>query len=290
MPDLPKLQRVAAYAVIVREGRILLSRLAPYIARDELWTLPGGGVDHGEDPRDGVIREIKEETGLTAEIAPEARIYSSHQHGVWRDGGRVDAHALRIVFDAWVPPDSPEPQVLEVDGSTVEAAWHEVADVVAGTVPVVAMVREALAEYHPFRLQRLAAYALIRRDDRVLLTHLSARAYDAGKWTLPGGGVDHGESPADGLAREVAEETGLTCQVGRLLGVHDVHFAGTAPSGRFEDYHGVHLVYEATAGDGVAHVVETDGTTDDVRWVDRAEIESGDVAVLDLVRYALTRA
>lgn len=290
MPDLPKLQRVAAYAVIVRDGRILLSRLAPYIAREELWTLPGGGLDHGEDPRDGVIREIKEETGLAAEIAPTARIYSSHQHGVWRDGSRVDAHALRIVFDAWVPKDAPEPRVLEVDGSTVEAAWHDLADVASGKVPVVAMVRDALADYHPFRLQRLAAYALIRRGDDVLLTHLSPLAYDAGSWTLPGGGVDHGEPPAAGLAREVAEETGLTCTAGRLLGVHDVHFAGTAPSGRFEDYHGVHLVYEATVSGGEPRVVETDGTTDAVRWVPLARIESGEVPVLDLVRYALERA
>ena len=35
----------------------------------------------------------------------------------------------------------------------------------------------------------------------------------------------------------------MACDVGALLGVHDTHFSGTAPSGRIEDYHGVHLVY-----------------------------------------------
>ena len=58
---------MAAYAVILRErgGRveILLSRLAPRVSRSELWTLPGGGVDHGEDPRDALIREVQEEAG-----------------------------------------------------------------------------------------------------------------------------------------------------------------------------------------------------------------------------------
>ena len=64
MTGLPKRQRVAAYAVILRDGEILLSRLAESVTPDELWTLPGGGLDHGEDPRDAVVREIREETGL----------------------------------------------------------------------------------------------------------------------------------------------------------------------------------------------------------------------------------
>ena len=48
--------------------------------------------------------------------------------------------------------------------------------------------------------------------------------------------------------REVLEETGLEAPVGDLLGVHDEHFTGTAPTGRTEDFHGVHLVFAATVG------------------------------------------
>lgn len=50
MRDLPQFQRIAAYAVIIREQQVLLSRLSPRISREELWTLPGGGLDHGENP------------------------------------------------------------------------------------------------------------------------------------------------------------------------------------------------------------------------------------------------
>jgi len=288
MGTLPKRQRVGAYAVILRDDRILLSRLAPMVTTEELWTLPGGGLDHGEDPRDAVIREIHEETGLTADVGETARVYSAHLPGVWRDGRRIDAHALRIVYDGWVPVDAPEPHVVEVDGSTAEAAWVPVRDVLDGTVPVAPLVVESLRDHRPFRKQRVAAYALVVRDDRVLLTRISARGHHSGSWTLPGGGVDHGESPREALEREMVEECGVTGTVGTLLDVHDAHFSGTAPSGRHEDFHAVHLVFEAGVAAGAEPtVVEVDGTTDAVAWVPLAEVGSTAYPALDVVRHAL---
>src|SRR5690349_18443220 len=103
---LPKLQRVAAYALVLRDEKILLTRLASRISADEKWHLPGGGVDHGENPRDALIREIREETGLEAEVGDTARIYSAHLPSMWRKGRRWDYQALRIVYDAWVPVDA----------------------------------------------------------------------------------------------------------------------------------------------------------------------------------------
>ena len=267
---------------------VLLCRLASRISRTELWTLPGGGLDHGENPRDALLREIVEETGLDATIGDTAHVYSAHLPRASRDGVMTDFHALRIVYDAWVPSQAPAPRVIEVGGSTVEAAWHPLAAVLDGTLPVVAMVGEALADHAPFQLQRVAAYALIRRGSAVLLTRLSPRAHHAGSWTLPGGGVDHGEPPAEALAREIAEECGIDSEVGELLDVHDTHFSGTAPSGRVEDFHGVHLIFAATVGpDAEPRVVEVGGTTDEVAWVQAADIRSADVPVLDLVRHAL---
>jgi ADP-ribose pyrophosphatase YjhB (NUDIX family) len=295
MASLPQRQRVGAYAVMLREhgGRIevLLSRLAPKVSRLELWTLPGGGVDHGEDPRTAVVREIHEETGLDATVSETARVYSAHLPRASRDGQLVNAHAIRIVYAGWVPTDAPEPRVVEVDGSTVDAAWKSFDDILSGAVPTAGLVGEALADNLPFRLQRVAAYAVVLRggeDDRqVLLTRLSARAAHPGLWTLPGGGIDHGEHPSVALAREVEEECGLACEVGALVGVHDTHFSGNAPSGRLEDYHGVHLLYAATVGDGEPSVREVDGTTDAAAWVPVADIRAGRVEVLDLVTYAL---
>ena len=86
---LPKLQRVAAYALILRDDRILLTRLASRISADEKWHLPGGGVDHGENPRDALVREIREETGLDVEVTGLVGIYSDPKHVIAYSDGEV---------------------------------------------------------------------------------------------------------------------------------------------------------------------------------------------------------
>lgn len=282
-----KVQRVAAYAVILRDDHILLSRLAKRLTAKELWTLPGGGLEHGEDPRDAVVREVHEETGLAAHIGETAHVYSFHQRDTWRQGRRADAHALRIVYDGWVPVDSPEPHVVEVDGSTMEAAWKPLAGVLDGSVPVVSLVTEVLAEHTPFQMQRVAAYALAVRDEAVLLVRNSPRGPFPGRWTLPGGGVEHGEHPRAAVARELTEETGLTGEVGDVLEVSSSHFEGTAPSGRHEDFHGVAIVYASEVSEGAPLAVETGGTSDRAEWVPLSAVDGPDHPVGPVVRAAL---
>lgn len=284
----PRRQRVAAYAVIVRgdasRREILLSRLCEDLAPEERWTLPGGGIDFAEHPRDGVVREVHEETGLDATVGELAWIDSAHR---FASVSGTDMHSVRMVFEGWVAADAPEPHVVEVGGTTVDARWHPVADVVSGRVPTVPMVIAALAAWRPTKRQRVAAYAVLRRDGSILLTRLSPRAHHPGAWTLPGGGLEHGERPEDAVRREVEEETGLAVEVGALLGVHDEHFEGTSPSGRIEDFHGIHLLYAAQASAQDPRVIEQSGTTDAVAWVPVADVRAGEVEVLEVVRFAL---
>ncbi len=287
---------MAAYAVILRDLRgagpeILLSRLAKRLTSKELWTLPGGGLEHGEDPRDAVVREVHEETGLSVVIDETAHVYSHHQRNTWRQGRRADAHALRIVYDGWVPVDSPDPHVVEVDGSTMDAAWHPVAAVLDGSVPVVGLVTEVLDRHRPVQLQRVAAYALVVRDGaagpEVLLTRNSHRGPHPGWWTLPGGGIDHGEEAREALVREVHEETGLDCAAGEVLEVGSTRFEGTAPSGRREDFHSLQLVFDATVSAGEPVVLEVDGTTDSAEWVPLSAMGEEPYRIRDVVRTAL---
>lgn len=67
------------------------------------------------------------------------------------------------------------------------------------------------------RLLLLPGVAGIVRDDdgRVLFI----RRADDGRWGLPAGGIEPGESPAHAIAREVHEETGLVVRPARITGV-----------------------------------------------------------------------
>ena len=54
------------------ERRVLLCHRRDH----DLWNLPGGALEHGEAPWDGVIREVREETGLEVEVSGLAGVYS----------------------------------------------------------------------------------------------------------------------------------------------------------------------------------------------------------------------
>ena len=91
-------------------------------------------------------------------------------------------------------------------------------------------------------------FSLVRealRERELMLTRLAPQVRFQG-WTLPGGGIDHGEDPREAVVREVYEETGLTVEPGHLADVHSTHFTGPRADGLVEDYHGIHLIFRAT--------------------------------------------
>lgn len=142
----------------------------------------------------------------------------------------------------------------------------------------------------PIRTQRLGAYAVIFHGDSILLTRISSVGYPAGTWTLPGGGVDHGESPSDAVVRELHEEAGLHALSARLVDVHDVHVVAPGRGDRYEDYHGVHLLYAVEVDTTLEpHVTDVGGTTDAVAWVRIADAGSHVGPTLPMVQHAIDR-
>ena len=63
------------------------------------------------------------------------------------------------------------------------------------------------------------ASALCVDDDGRVLLARRAHEPERGKWDLPGGFLDEGEHPLDGLRRELHEETGLEAEPGEFVGV-----------------------------------------------------------------------
>src|SRR5262245_17343781 len=118
-PPLPEVTRLAAYGVIERDGAILLCHVSPGNLGEGLWTLPGGGLDFGESPEAGAIREVEEETGLVARIDGPPVVHSDT--GIWeRRRGPVRYHHLRFVYPMTVVGGE---ERLEVDGSTDAFEW-----------------------------------------------------------------------------------------------------------------------------------------------------------------------
>ncbi|MGJ5763052.1 NUDIX hydrolase [Streptomyces galbus] len=119
--------RVAAYAVCVRDGQLLLAR-SPAPDGTPEWVLPGGGMDHGEDPYDTVVRELEEETGYRVEVTGLLGV-DSFRNVSPGDGPLrrpVDHHRLRLVYEARVAGGDLR---FETGGSTDMAAWHDLAAV-----------------------------------------------------------------------------------------------------------------------------------------------------------------
>jgi ADP-ribose pyrophosphatase YjhB (NUDIX family) len=110
--------RVAAYAICVNDGNLLLVR---YVERGEpQWTLPGGGIEHGEDPYHAFIREVTEETGYTVEVERLLGIHSVRLTYPRRRLAVADHHAVRIVYAGRVTGGTLR---HEVGGTTDRAAW-----------------------------------------------------------------------------------------------------------------------------------------------------------------------
>lgn len=140
MPEVHRREtRVAAYAVCVDEDAILLSRIAPgaTATSDGMWTLPGGGVEFGEDPRAAALRELAEETGLSGEIEALLDVDSWSGHFVHpRDGVATDFHAIRVLFRVRVTGGELRD---EVGGSSDTCAWVPAGDL--ERLPLVELAR-----------------------------------------------------------------------------------------------------------------------------------------------------
>jgi mutator protein MutT len=114
----------------------------------------------------------------------------------------------------------------------------------------------------------LAVGAIVVHDGALLLVR-RGRGAAVGKWSIPGGRVEQGETVREAVAREVREETALTVEVDELATwverIGDGHDA----------YHYVILDFFATVRGGTAATAGDDAL--DARWVPVALVRSLDL-------------
>jgi ADP-ribose pyrophosphatase YjhB (NUDIX family) len=90
----PSLPVVGVGAVILRDGEVLIVRRANPPLQGE-WSIPGGALELGEKLRDGVAREVREETGLNVEVGPVLDVFDS----IFPDAeGRTQYHYVLVDY------------------------------------------------------------------------------------------------------------------------------------------------------------------------------------------------
>ncbi|MEU8051089.1 NUDIX hydrolase [Micromonospora haikouensis] len=121
-----QLLRLAAYGVCIDDDRILLARYVSPDRAQRHWTLPGGKVEHAEDPYDAVVREVAEETGYTAEVVSLLGVDSRSWHVDWAGPTGGELHCVGIFYSIALAGGELR---HETGGSTDMAAWVPISDV-----------------------------------------------------------------------------------------------------------------------------------------------------------------
>lgn len=107
-------------AMIVRGGRILLTKRLPGGPHGGLWEFPGGKVEPGEHPKEALRRELDEELGVGARVG---WLYKSVVHPYSHRTIRLDVY--------WCKVQSGEPQTLGCE----ELLWVKPCDIASFAMP-----------------------------------------------------------------------------------------------------------------------------------------------------------
>jgi ADP-ribose pyrophosphatase YjhB (NUDIX family) len=107
-------------------------------------------------------------------------------------------------------------------------------------------------------LRHVAVHAVVERRGALLLVKRAAHLLEGGKWGLPGGFLDRDETLAEGVVRELREETGWDGRVTALLRIN------SRPDRPHEDRQNVAFDFVVTP---LARIGEPDAESSRVEWI-----------------------
>ncbi len=98
---------LVAAGVVIERSRVLLTQRKAGAHLAGMWELPGGKVEPGEDPRDALARELREELGVDVAVGEILEV-TFHRYD------DADKAVLLLFYEATRTPGSPEPRALDV--------------------------------------------------------------------------------------------------------------------------------------------------------------------------------
>ena len=91
--------------------------------------------------------------------------------------------------------------------------------------------------------KHIGSYGIIIKDEKIVLIKKARGGY-LGKLDLPGGGLEHTETPETALKREIKEEVGVDTLSYNLLDVTSVNIKWNMEEDLIEDLHHIGILYE----------------------------------------------
>ncbi|WP_246142524.1 NUDIX domain-containing protein [Nocardioides rubriscoriae] len=228
----------ACVVLVDRRGWVLLQERDEHAPIDpECWGMSGGHVEDGESPEAAAYRELREETGLDlppGTLRHHTTLHVFHEHHGTTDP--VDVYVAGVdLTDADVVCHEGR-RIVFVDPATIGdlPLTHSAAQALPGLLDTDAH-RELRWAAHG--RTRYSCVALVDRRGWILLQERDEHAPVAPEaWSLPGGGLEPGESYADAARRELAEETGVAVDADdlHLVGAFAIDRSAQGPAADFE--------------------------------------------------------
>jgi ADP-ribose pyrophosphatase YjhB (NUDIX family) len=132
----PKRRVGVALVALNQNGQILLLHHVFHPAVP--WGLPGGWLNQREAPATGVLRELREETGLTATLGPVIHV-----------NGEAKPDHISIAYVGYID----QPQPIKLSSEIIEAAWFDATLLPTPLNPFVQQaIQAALTKQKPTRL------------------------------------------------------------------------------------------------------------------------------------------
>ena len=247
------------------------------------------GVRYSEREVNAILRAWYDDHATLRRYLVDSGLLAREAGQYWRIGGWVDLAGADAGTDAGAGTAGTAGAAGAAGAAgTAEDALEEARQPAATKVAAIAGPGQATtARPGVVRESRVGVYAVIRDGESVLLSRFAPGGEVGGRWMLPGGGVEFGESPAQALVREVYEETGLHVVLTALLDTSSA-VREFERAGRQVAAHHIRILYRAEVTGGTLGVTEIGGSTDAARWWPAEEI-TPDAPLTVYTRAALAR-